>query len=171
MSSNLDSVIAEMSFEDFVKRCAPIAAPFTGGISFDSEQSFVPSDHHEKCLEEAKEEYDELSRLSVAEALRVCGEKYDKAYHDAVEYYERREKEMRVLKKKYEDMLGKVEDWVPPTPQHVGVKEYMIRQLKESIGNCDFASLEKSKPEKLSAERALYMELDDLARKIEYHRE
>jgi hypothetical protein len=50
-----------------------------------------------------------------------------------VEGNRRRLKRDADLKAKYEAMLEQVEAWTPPTPEHVGVKKFMIDQLKISI--------------------------------------
>lgn len=37
------------------------------------------------------------------------------------------------LKKRYEEILEKVIKWEPPTKDHVGLKEFAINQINESI--------------------------------------
>ena len=176
MPSTQTSGIAEgLSFEDFVKECALAASPFghVKKVSFDTDEpTFVPSDYHKRCLEEAEEELSEISQLTVEEALQVVGEESDRLYREAAQSYERRKEEIRDLKKKYEVMLRKAKAWVPPTPQHEGLKEFMIRQLNESLENdCDFERLERNAPEQISPERALYNKLEDLRKKVAYHQE
>ena len=46
--------------------------------------------------------------------------------------------EAEALKVKYEQMLDKVKGWEPPTPNHVNLKDFMIKQIVESIVfDCD----------------------------------
>lgn len=39
----------------------------------------------------------------------------------------------RELRKRYSEMLIKVNDWTPPTPDHTGLKEFMIHQLTDAL--------------------------------------
>ena len=54
-------------------------------------------------------------------------------YAMAVENRETKLKGSSVTRKQYENMIVCVEDWTPPTPDHVGLKDFMLKQLIESI--------------------------------------
>jgi hypothetical protein len=41
--------------------------------------------------------------------------------------------ERLVFKARYEEMIEKVEAWEPPTSDHVNFKEFMLKQLRDSI--------------------------------------
>lgn len=123
----------EQSFEDFVWRVArgmgvlitmrdaPQDAPIP--------DHFEPSDYHEKALAEAKATLRRLSTLSEADAEAEAIAHYE----EVVERQREAEERTAALRQRYEDMLERVQAWEPPTADHVGLKDYMIEQLTQSI--------------------------------------
>lgn len=101
-------------FKDFALQCA---------------QSFgVPSEtekYHAERLAEAKAELARLTDQPVsfweAEASRI--------YTEALARWEEKQEQ----RARYETMLAKVEAWTPPTPEHEGLKRFMVEQLASSI--------------------------------------
>lgn len=61
-------------------------------------------------------------------------EKEAKTVHaQALERRTARMNETDATRKRYEAMIRCVEDWKPPTPDHVGLKDFMLEQLTKSI--------------------------------------
>jgi len=115
----------DVSFEDFVLTCA-----FAFGACFHQRDDNVRDKpklreldikYHLDALERAKN--NKIPTKVEFEALRK--EKIDEAYADMNKYVN--------LRERYESMLQKAESWNPPTPEHDGLKKFMIQQLEDSI--------------------------------------
>jgi hypothetical protein len=92
-------------------------------------EAFEPSDYNAKRMTEAQAEIDRLQRLSEDETTAEA----QKAFEEAAaswDDYERRKAEWTA---RYEAMLAKVQAWTAPTPEHTGLKTFMVNQLQESI--------------------------------------
>jgi GTP1/Obg family GTP-binding protein len=121
--------------------------------------AFEPSDYHLKAVEKARVELAALDAMTPAECERAAA----KAWDDAETSRLMRLEDCRKLRAAYEAMLSKVQAWVPPTPDHAGLHEFMRTQIEQSI---DFDCNENylSTPTALltgeawaAAERARYM--------------
>jgi hypothetical protein len=122
-----------ISFEKFTLQCArafgatimmrdePMDAPMP--------DEFKPSDYHTKELAVAKEKIAELQVLNDEEKAIRC-----KAAYDAdLAGWNKRKAEKEALEVKYKEMLAKVVEWQAPTPDHEGLKQFMIEQIHSSI--------------------------------------
>jgi hypothetical protein len=121
------------TFEQFVWACA---RQFGALIMMRDEPSnakvpekFEPSDFYEKELEQAKARLLKLTSMSQDELREEYGNHLKKL--DAAKI-ERRERDAST-KARYEAALEKARAWVPPTPDHKGLKDFMISQIQESI--------------------------------------
>jgi hypothetical protein len=135
-----------ISFEQFVWDCArafgalvmmrdePTSAPIP--------QRFEPSTYYAKSVEEAKTKLAHLRSLTPELASAEC-----LAEHQLdVARWTERGNERRELREKYLRMLVKVKDWRPPTPEHAGLKDFMEKQISESI-EWDCSSKYDTRPE------------------------
>lgn len=121
----------EQSFPEFVIACAhafcvalrdePIGAPLP---------KFVPDTKY----------YDELvtkGRARLAEVRRWTDEQAndaaEEAYAVAVDAWRASQAKAEALRLRYEWMLAHVDEWDAPTDNHQGLKEFMHKQLAESI--------------------------------------
>lgn len=90
---------------------------------------FAPDDYHVKKIAEARAEFDRLVSMTNveadAEAVRLADE------WDAARAAEEATRLAR--KARYEAMRDEAEAWDPPTSEHQGLKEFMVKQLTESI--------------------------------------
>lgn len=75
------------------------------------------------------------------------------------------EKDERVAQR-YRDMLGKARAWVPPTPEHEGLKDLMVEQLTKSL---EFDHHEWDEPDPLSPEDWHEEQVRKAAWDIDYH--
>ncbi len=95
-------------------------------------KEFKVEEYHLKALEETKEKLEHLKSLENAVAKRAwVKEKLKKDLDYYTEAYKDELKEDAVNKCK--KMLEKVQAWTPPTPEHEGLKKFMIEQLNSSI--------------------------------------
>lgn len=125
------------TFKKFAMRCARNfgaliemrGEPLDAEIDFD--KCFQPSDYYKKALERVEKEYQEfLDNPPTAEEL---GKKYDEKVNNDFKKFLERKESRKVLQERYAAMLEQVKAWEPPTEEHNGLKEFMIRQLQESV--------------------------------------
>lgn len=120
------------SFRKFALTCARAMG---ANIEMRDEESDVPihkykpDDFYLKRLGEARFELASLENMTLphAEGLAV------KAYEEAMASRKRALRERAEQKFRYETMLDRVRAWTPPTQDHNNFKEFMEKQLLESI--------------------------------------
>ena len=87
------------------------------------------SDYHSNALKKAEKELAQLKVKSRDELLQD----FFAAQRAALESYEKDLKEKSQAELRYRSMIEKVEGWQPPSPDHEGLKEFMLKQLNDSI--------------------------------------
>jgi hypothetical protein len=105
--------------------------------------------YHEDALEKSKKELEEFLAMDIA----VLQDEWDTEKKQRIESDERGIRKAIELEQKYRAMLAKVRQYVPPTDEHVGHRDFMIDQLESSIDfDCktDYyeRSIEKTKNER-----------------------
>jgi Rod binding domain-containing protein len=122
-----------ISFEQFVMNCAKAFGACISMRDLPSDtpipDEFEPSPYHAEKIEAAREELVTYENMFEEEAVLKC-----MLEHRADEDNRRR----RLLENlstldRYENMLDQVRAWVVPSEEHKGLKEFMIKQLEESI--------------------------------------
>ncbi|MEG5263283.1 hypothetical protein TRP66_03140 [Pseudomonas sp. JDS28PS106] len=161
-----------ISFKAFALNCArAFGACITlrdepgGGEKIPEE--FQPSDYHFKALAEARSTLATLESMTSMECGFKAAEQHDQGERLRLD----RLKELADLKQRYEEMLDCARLWSPPTADHAGLKEFMIKQISESIDwDCDTTYY--SRPtERLSASEWLECAKSKAMKDIEYHKE
>jgi hypothetical protein len=89
---------------------------------------FPLSSYHSEKLNQLNVELEEVNKLSDAE----IEERIELENWNAIESNKRYRNENEVENKRYEDMLIKVNEWNPPTEEHVSLKKFCIDQIIES---------------------------------------
>jgi hypothetical protein len=112
-------------FRTFALRCA---RAFDATIMQRVEPFYV------KNVEEARARVAELSAMTDAEA--------EAAHQRALNHYVERQYQNDVEQARYRVMIESVEAWTPPTPDHQGLKDFMLKQLRESKAFDDYAPKE-----------------------------
>jgi hypothetical protein len=133
MPTGYTSAISDgISFRDFALRCArgmgacimqkddPMNEP---------PKTQEPSSYHIKALAKAEALFEEMKAMSDNDATAKAHEEYKKEIASTEESIR---KNIDLLSK-YRCMLKQAKDWNPPTGEHVGLKEFMISQIEESI--------------------------------------
>lgn len=129
-----------ISFPDFVLYCARAFGAMV--MLRDSDQSLEatkryietgeyaePSDYNRKALAKHRAEIEQLEAMSDEDAVTAAVDEYMEAKRA-----EAKDKASRLLKRaRYTEMLRAVRAWKPPTKEHVGLKEFMEKQIAESI--------------------------------------
>jgi len=156
----------DITFEEFVLKCA---RAFGALIDMRDEpmdalipERFEPSDHHLKELEKAKRRLKEIRKWNEEKAEREA----ERAYREALKEREEFIKKNKLIRKRYEDMLSKVQKWKPPTIEHASLKQFMIQQLVESI---EFDCFVPEMPQRLSGEEYREQQIKKALSDIEYH--
>lgn len=160
------------TFKDFILGCArnfgaciemrdePADAPIP--------DSFPPSDYHTRKLDEANALLAKLKAMPCNECEREAVAEYKREvqYHnDAIA----KEDDLRV---KYVAMLNQVDAWQPPSPDHVGLKDFMSKQIADSIDfdcNTGYHKKELKKLSLMSGSEWRQSAIDKALLDISYH--
>ncbi len=163
----------DQPFDDFVLSCA---RAFGALILMRDDPPDTPipdefkpeSSYSEKQLAKANDVLSVARGWSDATAEAAADTDYKHAHYEWEQHLQR----TAAMKARYEAMLEKVQAWEPPTPDHQELKEFMDKQLRESI-DFDCAGVERWYPEpqrKSGAEHKAAM-IVIAERDIEYHTE
>lgn len=162
-----------ISFEDFVWNCARAFGAFvmqrddpSGEIALQEQAS----SYYREQLEKTQQEYAEFLVMSIDD-LKLKWQTEMKEFRN--QYLEHILK-CEQLRKKYNDMLKRVEDWIPPTEDHKGLKEFMIEQINSSIEFDDMTSYYLKRIEELDKttfETWVEDQLDGFKREIKHYKE
>jgi len=129
----------DQSFSEFVLTCA---RAFAIGLR-DTDMSVVPTeenavdstDYNEQSLNRSQERLSDLLAMSGVQIEAEARRDWQRAVNSNA----RTREEALVRKGRYEAMLDDVNAWVPPTPDHQGLKDFMVEQLTSSIKfDCHF---------------------------------
>lgn len=127
-------------------------------------ESFPPSTHHRDELERLRDELGNLRAMSVVEIEQEA----EAAYLASIEAHQKRVLERDELRAKYQQMLGDVNAWQPPTPDHKGLKDFMVEQITSSI-DWDCSHKYDDTPTRVSAQEWIEAKLAATLQSIEYH--
>jgi len=129
-------------------------------------EEFKASDWNEKELAKAEIVLARLYKLTIAEANQSAITEYEaevKRQTTAIE-------KDRTLMAKYRAMLDNVNQWQPPTPDHVEFKNFMVEQIESSIKHDGMESYYNEHPPKLlTGESWLTNAKEKAIWNIEYH--
>lgn len=154
MPTGYTADVADGKVTDFAKFAMQCARAFGALVSMRDEPSdaaipetFEPCDYHVNALRDARAELARLKGMTIDEQEAACR----KASQEAQDFWDRYEAEKVAKRKRYEAMLARVEAWEPPTSEHVPMKEFMSKQLRESIDfDCGPAYCARPEPKKRS---------------------
>lgn len=122
-----------IDFKTFVLRCARAMGACVSmrddSLDVPIPERFEPSDYHLRKTLEAEARLDTLRAMSPAEAETAAAAEYAEkvaANSTAIE-------KAKELKSRYLDLLRQVDSWNPPTVEHDEFKDFMSKQLTESL--------------------------------------
>jgi len=123
----------ELTFEQFTLNCA---RAFGALIEMRDEpsdapipDSFQPAPFYQQKLTELENNLHRYTTMSNREADILAEAEYQQTQKQALDAIRNKE----VMKVRYEAMLQHVKTWQPPSKEHKGLKEFMFKQLQESI--------------------------------------
>ena len=159
------------SFEDFVLGCARAfgACIMQRDDPADEKPKLQEaSNYHSEKLIEAKQQQLEFLAMTEDEKLDYG---HMSAEEDIFRITERIEKNI-ALADKYTSMYMKVLDWVPPSSEHVELKQFMLKQLQDSKDfDCsnDYYYQELERAKKASPMDYYEKMLDSISWNVKYH--
>lgn len=134
------------TFQDFAKQCMRAfgATIHMRDESMDKEyEPRTPSDYHIKELEKLKKRLEIANTYSDENLIEFKKTELEKD----LEYHNKRIQEIKESKIKLESFLESTVNYIPPTDEHQGIKDFMIDQISKTI---DFDCSTKYHDEKLS---------------------
>lgn len=163
----------EPSFEEFVWKCARAMGAFIhmrddsldAPIRLPKENEFCS--YHEDSLKRSVSNLEKYSKMSLEQAQILMNKDYDKMVADAKESIAKKD----ILRKRYKNVLAKVNAWNPPTKDHDNFKKFMTDQITQSIDwDCDTSYwTEKLLAPRQTAKEWLSDMITQAQHDIEYH--
>ncbi|MDB5657340.1 MAG: hypothetical protein JWQ94_4953, partial [Tardiphaga sp.] len=136
-----------ISFEQFVWQCARAMGALVMMRDEPSDapipERFEPSTRNQQKAAEARAELARLKGLTHERAFDESAA----AFRAAVASHDEAIAGMAALRGNYESMITRVEQWTPPSEYHIGFKEFMLQQLRDSVKwDCDTGYYEAHPP-------------------------
>lgn len=121
--------------------------------------------YYDEMLAKSATELNGLNAMTDAELVESCSD----IWEENVKAYKKAVASNIELRNKYNAMLKRVIEWTPPSPDHEGLKDFMAKQIRESIKfDCDYMPKEP----KIITPREYYTKRrDELLEKIKYYNE
>ncbi len=173
MATGYTAIIREkddVSIRDFTLRCARTFCPFItmrdDPLDAKIPEEFVPSSYDSEAIEKARTQLEMANSMSLEEAEREASRVYDQRMTQHARSMEENEQ----LRSKYLDMLEQVKKWEVPTPDHQGLRDFMISQLEVSV-KYDCSTKYMTKPQKQSGVEYKTSLVEQAERNITYHTE
>lgn len=156
------------TFEDFAMECARAFGALVTMRDDDTNapipEEFTPSVYHENAVAFAKLELARFKAMDDRTAERDAIKEYDVA---VTKYHEQRE-ENRAIRDRLGAMRRDVREWVPPTPDHAGMKKFMLEQL-DTTAEFDGRDWSDSKPRLVSGADYRLAGIEKALKDIAYH--
>lgn len=171
MPTGYTAAIADgITFEQYALSCARAFGALVMMRDEDPDteipEQFEPSDYNANELVQARETLADVMKMTTDQCNAASKVEYDNAIlrrNEAI----REGDELRV---KYEAMLRQVKAWEPPTPDHDNMKEFMVKQITDSIPwDCDQSYYRDRVPVLLSATEWRTKRIEDLSKSIAIH--
>ena len=160
----------DIAFPDFVRKCARAFGaliemrddPMDATIP----DKFEASSYHTEQLEKAEADVARIKAWDDTEADSQSQLAYDRAQRE----YEESLANKAAMRERYEAMLAQVKAWTPPTREHQGLKDFMVKQLEESIEH-DCSTDYLTVPERLTGAAYKEQQLHSARWNVSYHTE
>lgn len=164
------------SFGDFARLCA---RAFGATIHMRDESLSapyvprVPSDYHKKELAVERKRLKRLRATSDASILR----RYKKQHLDNINYHKKRIDAKNLDAQQLNAFLEQARAYKPPTPDHQGIKNFMIEQIESTLDwDCNIKYDEEAVQKSqllllnLNAEEIRQKLITDTLKNIDYHK-
>jgi hypothetical protein len=164
------AIADDISFDEFVMNCSRAMGALVmmrdepSGAKIP--EKFEPSDYHVKKIKEINNELLQVENISIEDAENEA----ELLFRSAIKSKNDGILKSKKLRVKYEKMLLKVENWVPPTPDHKGMKDFMSKQIKDSIDfDCNESYYSDQVVIKISGPKWKQQKIASLNKDLAYH--
>lgn len=133
-------------------------------LSTPTPSSFEPSPFYKESYDRALKRLEEVNKMTFDEAKIQMRADYEKSISDYKAYAERE----TAMNKKYAKVRKEVEEWIPPTEEHEGLKKFALEQIDMCVTKQKYIDeyLEKSKEEFDNSDEAVQNYINDI---IDYY--
>jgi hypothetical protein len=158
------------SFRDFLLDCS---RAFGALVTLRDEpnapipEEFLLEPYHKEKLTNARGELKRAESMSLEEAEQEA----EREYKLSLREFNRGKKENTQTRKNYESILEQARTWQPPTKDHIGLRDFMVSQLEESIKFDCGGSYYDEPPQKKTGEEYKAGLIESSQRDVAYHGE
>lgn len=133
-------------------------------LSTHTPSSFEPSPFYKESYDRALKKLEEVNKMTFEEAKIQMRADYEKRISDYKRYVE----QSIFQNEKYSKLRKEVEEWIPPTEEHEGIKKFALEQIDMSMTKQKYIDeyLELSKEEFNDSDEAVKKYISDI---IDYH--
>lgn len=141
----------DLSLSEYAQRCARAFGALMSlrdePLSNSIPDKIESSTYYNDMLAKVQREYEEF--LQNPPTIAFAEAEYDKLIAKEMEDMARQNAKAKELELRYRALLDKVNAWQPPTPEHTGLKSFMVRQLELSIeADCSIRDTPNNMPYK-----------------------
>lgn len=123
----------EQSFTEFVLTCArnfgALITMREDSLEAPIPDAFVPSAYHAEALDKERAEFARITALSSEECEQATSAEHGRQLAE----WRGCKANQEAIADRYRRMIEQVNAWAPPTPDHVGLRDFMIQQLQDSL--------------------------------------
>lgn len=129
-------------------------------LSTPTPSSFEPSPFYKESYDRALKKLEEVNKMTFDEAKIQMRADYEKRISDYKAYAERE----TAMNEKYAKVRKEVEEWIPPTGEHEGLKKFALEQIDMCVTKQEYIDeyLEKSKEEFDDSDEAVQNYINDI---------
>lgn len=155
-----------MEFKEFALSCAKA---FGACVTMreDPQDKPIPlfkeEPYYKERYEKAVKELAKYEKMTLDEANKLLEKEYKEEVKSNTEYSDNKRK----LHDKYVKVYKEVLRWEPPTDEHVGLRNFMMNQIKESI-RFDCGNYEPDVVIKKNAQQWLYDKIEECEKEVSY---
>ena len=129
-------------------------------LSTPTPSSFEPSPFYKESYDRALKKLEEVNKMTFDEAKIQMRADYEKRISTYKHYVERE----TAMNEKYAKVRKEVEEWIPPTEEHEGLKKFALEQIDMCVTKQEYIDeyLEKSKEEFDDGDEAVQNYINDI---------
>ena len=128
-------------------------------------EAFEPDSYYAQAIDRDRQALREIASLSEPE----CAARAERGYLDAVASHAKSLADSKAIRERYAAMLERVRAWVPPSSEHVGLKNFMEEQLASATKFDDMTEYyERNAPKRKTGAEWQQAQIDALTHSIGY---
>ena len=129
-------------------------------LSTPTPSSFEPSPFYKESYDRALKKLEEVNKMTFDESKIQMRADYEKRISD----YKRYAEQETAMNEKYAKVRKEVEEWIPPTEEHEGLKNFALEQIDMCVTKQEYIDeyLEKSKEEFDDSDEAVQNYINDI---------